>query len=151
MSKRVLTIILLISLFLNAGIIGGLIVMNVFRHNHIEHHYQRPPDGPPPNNMGRFAPPDRFDPQIVALRDSFIKTKRELMEELSKDPIDEAKVKAIIEKSVEAQSNMERAMGYKMLEWRKTMSAQEAKELFSSKVARLDTQGEKNNQRRKAK
>jgi hypothetical protein len=73
------------------------------------------------------------------------------MEELSKDPIDEAKVKAIIEKSVEAQSKMERAMGYKMLEWRKTMSAQEAKELFSSKVARLDTQGEKNNQRRKAK
>ena len=44
MSKRVLTILLLISLFLNAGIIGGLIVMNVFRHNHIEHHYQRPPD-----------------------------------------------------------------------------------------------------------
>ena len=52
---------------------------------------------------------------------------------------------------MEAQSKMERAMGYKMLEWRKTMSAQEAKELFSSKVARLDTQGEKNNQRRKAK
>ena len=151
MSKRALTILLLISLFLNAGIIGGFIVMNVFRHNHIEHHYQKPPDGLPPKNMGKFVPPDRFDPQIAALRDSFFKTKRELMEELSKDPIDEVKVKAIIEKSVEAQSNMERAMGYKMLEWRKTMTAQEAEEHFSSRMARPDNQEERINQRRKAK
>ena len=151
MSKRWLTILLLISLFLNAGIIGGLIFMNAFRHNHIEHHYQRPPNGQTPRERGKFIPPSNFDPQIAALRDSFLTTKKELMEELSKDPIDETKVRAIIEKSVEAQSKMERAMGYKMLEWRKTMTDEEAKEYFSPKVARLKTQEKKINQRRQGK
>jgi hypothetical protein len=40
MSKRLLSIFLLVSLALNAGIVGGLVVMGLFRKQHDLHHYQ---------------------------------------------------------------------------------------------------------------
>lgn len=149
MSKRLLTILLFVSLFLNAGIIGGMIVMGVFRHNHITHHYQ--PEGPAPRDRDRGGIrdiPELNDPQVIALRDSFLSIKKELLRELAKDPIDEAKINTIIEKSIGAQSNMERALAHKLLEHRKTLSAAEAKEHFDGRLDRMNRYEERRNNRR---
>lgn len=151
MSKRLLTIFLLISLALNAGILGGMFVMGLFRHNHNEHHYQRWQDGPSSRNQGRW---DRYkleDASTKALREAFRSTKRELMQELAKDPIDESKINAIIDKSITAQSKLERALGSKLLTERKAMSAQEAKQSFQERLDRMnrrkDNQEDKINDR----
>lgn len=122
-----LFILLLISLIIN-GILGTVLYSNIKRLNHTMHFYAQRQEG---SWDGRFGPGRDADPQITALRDSFMATKRDLMAELAKDPLDEAKVRAIIEKSVSAQGKMEKALGTKLLEQRKTMGAEEAKEHFS--------------------
>ncbi|HOZ00329.1 MAG TPA: hypothetical protein PLG20_00835 [Candidatus Syntrophosphaera sp.] len=139
MSKRLLTILLLVSLFLNAGIIGGLIVMGIFRHNHNLHHYvMQQPQNMQRREMPGFGPRIPEDPKIIALRDSFRSTKDELMSELAKDPVNEARINAIIDKSVANQSAMELALGHKMLELRKGMNADEAREYFGRHQDRME-------------
>ena len=146
MSKRLLTILLLVSLFLNAGIIGGLFVMGIFRSNHMVHHNFPPAVNRDPDDRQRYAPQLWDDPGICTLRDSFRVTKDQLRQELAKDPLDEARINAIIEQSVDAQGTLERALGHKLLELRKTMSAKEAEEHFTR---RLDRNTRTNNNRRK--
>lgn len=138
MSKHLMTILLLVSLALNAGIIGGLFVMGIFRQNHIIHHSWNRPEYSALRDQDRRIPLEYDDPDIRALRDTFNVTKKQLMLELAKDPVDEAKVKAIIEESVTAQSNMERALGNQLLELRKTMSAAEANEHFGERFDRIE-------------
>lgn len=149
MSKRLLTILLFVSLFLNAGIVGGLVVMGVYRYNHISHHYLNPSS----ENYRRDLVdiPELTDPRILGLRDSFRNIKKELLQELAKDPVDEAKITEIIERSIGAQSDMERALGYKLLEHRKTLSASEAKEHFNGRLERMNRYDERKNNRRDTK
>ncbi|MCB5246911.1 MAG: periplasmic heavy metal sensor [Candidatus Cloacimonetes bacterium] len=149
MSKRLLTILLLVSLFLNAGIIGGLIVMGWYRQNHIVHHYQ--PEGPSSRDRDRIEIPELRDPQVIALRDSFLVIKKELLQELAKDPVNEAKITAIIERSIGAQSEMERALADKLLEYRKSLGPAEAKEHFNGRLDRMERYEERRNNRRETK
>jgi hypothetical protein len=148
MSKRLLTVLLFISLFLNAGIVGGLVVMGIYRHNHISHHYMQDQDRPAFAGRNRFLPPEEDDPNIVALRDSFRNTKIELMQELAKDPINEARIDSIIDESIQAQSNMETALGHKLLEIRKSMTPEEAKRHFSGRLDFMQRSEERRQDRR---
>jgi hypothetical protein len=65
--------------------------------------------------------------------------------------VDEAKIKAIIEKSISAQSDMERALGYELLEYRQTLSADEAKKHFEGRLERMNRFSDRRNDRRKSK
>ncbi len=150
MSKRLLTILLLVSLFLNAGIIGGMIVMGFYRQNHIIHHYQPGPEGAG-RNRERLDIPEMQDPRVIALRDSFLTIKKELLQELAKDPVNEARINTIIEKSIGAQSDMERALGHEILAYRKTLGAAEAKEHFNARLERMDRYKERRTNRRETK
>ncbi len=136
MSKRLLTILLLVSLFLNAGIIGGLFVMGIFRHNHMVHHNFPPEANRRAEDRQRLAPRLWEDPAISVLRDSFRVTKDQLMQELARETIDDARINAIIEQSVDAQGTMERALGHRLLQIRKTMNAKEAEEYFARRSER---------------
>lgn len=138
MSKRLLTIFLLISLALNAGIMGGMFVMGLFRHNHNMHHYQRFPEGPAPRGQEPWMARRMENAQTQTLRVAFRATKTELMQELAKNPIDETRINAIIEKSITAQSKLERALATQLLESRKAMSAQEAKQNFQERLDRMN-------------
>ncbi len=146
MSKRLMTILLLFSLFLNLGIIGGFIVMRIYRQNHISHHY-RPG---PPNERGQERPevPELRDPEVIKLRNEFYAIKKELMQEMAKDPVNETEILSIIDRSIQAQSDLERAMGQKLLEYRKNLSAQEAEEHFNTRLERMKRFEERRNNRR---
>ncbi|NLW18519.1 MAG: hypothetical protein GXY81_02390 [Candidatus Cloacimonetes bacterium] len=146
MSKRLMTILLLFSLFLNLGIIGGFIVMRTYRQNHISHHY-RPG---PPNERGQERPelPEFSDPEVIKLQNDFYAIKKELMQEMAKDPVNETKILSIIERSIQAQSGLEHAMGQKLLEYRKTLTAEEAQEHFSARLDRMKKFEERRNNRR---
>jgi hypothetical protein len=77
------------------------------------------------------------DAEIMHLRDRFDDTKESLMQELSQDPVNEARVNAIIDSSLVAQNNLERRIGEKILAYRKTLSAEEAREHFLRRAERM--------------
>ncbi len=145
MSKRLSTILLLVSLSLNAGIIGGLVVMGIFRQNHYIHNDWQRPAGPPSEEREGFNHRDLEDSNVRDLRDKFQDSRAELMRELAKDPIDEAKINVIIDKSIAAQSTFEKALGAKLIELRKTMNAEEAKERFSKHMNRRNRTNNRRN------
>jgi len=77
------------------------------------------------------------DPDIEKLRQRFDQTKMNLMQELAKDPVNEAKIASIIDSSLIAQNQLERTLGGKILAYRKTMNAAEAREHFQSRIENL--------------
>jgi len=152
MSKRLLSIFLLVSLALNAGIVGGLVVMGLFRKQHDLHHYQNFPEGPGAGEEARFNPRDFENENTKALRDSFRVSKRELMRELAKGKINETKIQGIIERSITLQSRLERTLGESTLRLRKSMTPQEARDHFGRRAERMDRfidRNQRNNPRRK--
>lgn len=148
MSKHLLTILLLISVALNAGIIGGMLVMGIYRQNHETHHYRERVEERTPFDRDGFSARVYEDENIKTLRDTFRFTKDELMRELAKENVDEAAIKTIIEESVAAQGKMERALGVKLLELRKTMSPEEAEEYFIRRLERSRRISDRINNRR---
>ncbi|MDD2228978.1 MAG: hypothetical protein PHY48_06170 [Candidatus Cloacimonetes bacterium] len=134
MSKRWLAILLFISLSFNVAVLGSFIYFRVFVH----------PSCPPPHQSehrgGGMPAEPRFmtqDPEIDKLRERFNNTKLNLMQELSKDPLDEAKIASIIDSSLIAQNQLERTLGGNILAYRKTMSAEEAREHFQRRIKHI--------------
>ena len=133
MNKKLLTVLLFVSLSFNLAIVGSVLWL----------YFNRPCPPPPPHpNMGRFQPLppwDKFkrDPQTDSMRVKFDDTKIALMNELAKDPVDEQKVNTIIESSLAAQNTLERTLGNRMLELRKQMSAEDARQFFSARAKHL--------------
>jgi len=74
------------------------------------------------------------DKELQALHAKFNQTKITLMEELAKDPINETRINAIIDSTVSVQNQLERRLGLRVLEYRKTLTAQEAKEQFQKRA-----------------
>jgi hypothetical protein len=138
MSKRATVILLVVSLALNAGIIGGLLVYGILFANHNAHFNEQQPRPPAPGEMGRYDRQTMDTDSIRALRQEFRSTREELWQELAKDPVDEARVKTIMQRSMDAQIKLEKAIGDNLLDQRKKMSAAEAKEQFAERFARDD-------------
>ncbi len=132
MSKRWLIALLLISVSFNLAVIGSVIYLRLTM-----------PCPLPPRDDRRMPPPSHMKPfmdrdaEIMQLRDRFDDTKESLMQELSQDPVNEARVNAIIDSSLVAQNNLERRIGEKILAYRKTLSAEEAREHFLRRAERM--------------
>jgi len=130
-NKRWLIIILLISVSFNLAFIGSFIYLHWF------HPHPQPPvrkeemRGPRPL-FGH--PPFERDEEIWKLRNQFENIKHSLMLELAKDPVDMTKVNALIDSSLVAQNNLERRLAERMVAYRKTLTAEEAKEHFQRRA-----------------
>jgi len=74
---------------------------------------------------------------IRALRTTFRQTKEEFMQELAKEPINEATLNTVLERSLAEQSVLERQLGQRLIERRKEMSPEEAKEFFNRRAERI--------------
>lgn len=134
MSKKLLYILLLISLAFNLAFLGSFFY---FRATHPRPPRDFPPPGMPgPEGRGRF--PFEESDSTRALRGVFMETKQELMQELAKDTIDESSINNIIQRSLQAQATLEANLGKRLIELRKKMSAEEAKEFFSDRFKRMD-------------
>ena len=77
------------------------------------------------------------EPEIRNLRQKFDNTKYSLMQELAKDPVDEAKIHTIIDSSLAVQNNLECKLGENILAYRKTLTAEEAREHFLRRAEHL--------------
>jgi len=142
MNKRWLLILALISLSFNLAFIGSFLYLRfvhlpkhspMFHSPEHPHHFRDGKRGGPFGEMGDRLPKD------IKLKDAFRdfhQSKRELMHELAQNPIDEAKVAVLLEQSLAKHSALERKLGEKLLELRKTMSADEAKEFFEKRMHR---------------
>lgn len=127
MSKRWLTALLIISLCFNLAVVISFIYFKVMA----------PPPPPPKEHLPRFSPRDRIhtlSPETIALNKRFNDLKITLMQELAKDPVDEARITGIIDSSVVAQNALERHLGQRLLENRRKMTAIEAKEHFMKRA-----------------
>lgn len=140
MSKRWLTILLFVSLSFNLAVLCSFLYFRLIF----------PPPCPPPGPhppMGREMPPEpgfmRGDAEVERLHTKFNETKLHLMQELAKDPVDEVKVASIIDSSLIAQNQLERTLGEKILAYRKTMTAKEAREHFQSRIENMQSRSHK--------
>lgn len=150
MSKRWLIALLLISFSFNLAVLGSFLYFRLAAPC---------PFNPTPDGNHRMIPPhDRRpfgdnDKDITELRKQFDNTKESLMQELSKDPVNEARVQEIIDSSLVTQNELERRLGSKILAYRKTMNAEEAREHFLRRAEHMrkrSRQIEQNRNRRKS-
>ena len=131
MNKRWLIIILLISVSFNLAFIGSFIYLHWFHPHHQPPVRKEEMRGPRPL-FGH--PPFERDEEIRKLRNQFENIKHSLMLELAKDPVDMTKVNALIDSSLVAQNNLERRLAERMVAYRKTLTAEEAKEHFQRRA-----------------
>lgn len=136
MSKRWLIALLLISFSFNLAVIGSAVYLRLIMPCPVEPfpHGQGPERRPQMDREHGFM---RNDPEVMNLRYKFDDTKVNLMQELAQDPVNEAKVNAIIDSSLVYQNILEHKLGQKILAYRKTMSAAEAREHFLSRANNL--------------
>lgn len=137
MSKRLLTILLLISLAFNLAVVGRYAYFEVWERPHFNpsHH----PRGRMENNRNRF---DKGRNNWMAdcmkqgmehcqpYRDTFQVDRTQFIETLKVANFNEANAKAALEKSLKAHANMEQALGMNLIEMRKKMTAAQAREFF---------------------
>lgn len=134
MSKKWLFVLLLISLSFNLAVLGSFIYIRFYL----------PCPSPPPMHRGQMLgdkPHEPFfmhkDEEFHRLKKDFNATKVSLMKELAKDPVDEARIAGIIDSSLVAQNKLERRLGEKILAFRKTLSAEEAREHFERRAENM--------------
>ncbi|MCB5229736.1 MAG: periplasmic heavy metal sensor [Candidatus Cloacimonetes bacterium] len=140
MNKRWLTILLFISIAFNLAILGSFVYLHYIRPPYprsMRQHWQQRTSSTP---NGQFRPDSRFmfSDSTRAHRREFEDAKKELMLELAKDPVDTAKINAIVERSLAAQGKLERDLAEHLLRYRENMSPEEAKEHFTSRAQRMD-------------
>lgn len=133
MSKRWLTILLLISAAFNLAVVGSFIYLRSTRPPHHPgawHHrgpdFRRDDDGPGPRFM--------FTDSTRALHTAFQDTKRELMLELAKDPVDMTRIEAIISRSMSSQAQLERDLADRLIRFRQAMTPEEARIHFTRRA-----------------
>ncbi len=155
MNKRWLIILLLVSAAFNLAVVGSFIYLRStrppfppgrFKEWRDEGHRRgKGPGGPGPMFM--------FNDSTRALHDQFQNTKRELMLELAKDPLDMPKIEANITRSLNAQAALERDMADRLIRFRNTMTPEEAREHFNRRaeeMRRRDNHNHKYNKSRRS-
>ncbi|MDP2172975.1 MAG: hypothetical protein Q8M98_04175 [Candidatus Cloacimonadaceae bacterium] len=147
MNKRWLIILLLISASFNLAVLGSYIYFRSIRPCPMD--MRGPHPGHPAPEFHRGEGHWRFmgDDSIKVLREEFGCTKKQLMDELAKDPINTEDINRIIETSLAAQIRLEREMGKRLIKMRNEMSAEEAQEFFSKR--REEMQRRRNDQQNK--
>jgi len=140
MSKRWLTILLLISAAFNLAVVGSVIYLRLTMPCPAPPHHEGRPQMMPPQHVQAFLGNDE---EIKHMRNKFDATKENLMQELAKDPIDDQKVSEIIDSSLVAQNELERRLGQKIVAYRKTMTPEEAREHFLHRAENMKTHSQK--------
>lgn len=143
MNKRWLILLLLISASFNLAVLGSFIYFRSIRPCPLDMPGPRPgphPEFPRHNGAWKFFDDD----SIKALREEFGAQKKQLMDEIAKDPIDEEHINSIIESSLSAQIKLEREMGRRLIKMRNEMSADEARDFFTKR--REEMHQRRNNQ-----
>ncbi|MCK9557097.1 MAG: hypothetical protein PHO85_06090 [Candidatus Cloacimonetes bacterium] len=135
MSRRITTILLIISLSFNLGFLGSIIWIQLhfphpMRHNSTHNEWVRLPE---------HIRNDRSDPELRRLRVAYDDQRVNLMRALALPNYEEMDVTAIIDSSLTAQTYLEKELGYRLLDIRKQMSAEEAEEYFGSRADMLET------------
>jgi len=136
MSKRLLIILLLVSFSFNLAVVGSFIYLQSTRpprHPHNWHH--RGPDSP--RDQDGPGPRFMFTDSTRALHTCFQDTKRELMLELAKDPVNMTQIEAIISRSLSTQAQLERDLADRLIRFRKAMSPDEAREHFTRRAEEI--------------
>lgn len=134
MSKRSLTILLIISLAFNLAVLGSILWLHLSRIHHPIHELHRFPRIPTPPNLDTH----NWDPAIPRLRSQYDSLKIKLMRELAQDPIQETTIIAILDSSLIAQNSLEKALGIRLLDIRKQMSAKEADNYFNARALQME-------------
>jgi hypothetical protein len=134
MSKRLIVILLFVSIAFNLAVLGSILWLH-FGRNH--------PPKPPVQRFSRIPlPPNiehmNWDPELRELRTRYDDTKIQLLRELAMDPIDENTIIAILDSSLTVQNSLERELGYRLLELRKQMSAEEAEAYFNARALQME-------------
>lgn len=76
----------------------------------------------------------REDTEFLEIKKDLDVKRRELMTELAKDPIDEPLINNLLSETYLAQNAFEKKMSEKLIELRKSMTAEEAQEYFSKRA-----------------
>ncbi len=164
MSKRLTSILLLISLAFNLAVVGSMIFLkskaapppfpghpggrfrNMDRIDRMKSDEGRPMGRPD----RRSDDGSRFEDSAATreLRLKFRRSKMELMQELAKDPIDEARINTILTRSLTEQTALERTLGADLIAARKKMTAEEAEQRFGRRAEALRRRIERTENRR---
>ena len=123
MSKRALTIIVIISLAFNLAFIGTFGLIQFRRRSFLKHTF-----GPPPELREHFR--NRKE-HIAPLRYDFHQSKVDFIEELKKPDFNEELLNMMLENAIEKQTAMEIELGKSLIEIRKEMNFEEAQRFFS--------------------
>ncbi|NLO44533.1 MAG: periplasmic heavy metal sensor [Candidatus Cloacimonetes bacterium] len=143
MSKRLLFILFSISLAFNLAFIGSLL----WFHLRISKAKQRAPRTRERIELPTHVNDMRHNPQIDQLRSDFESYKLKLMEELAKQTLDEERILSIIDSSLVAQSDLEQSLGENLVQIRKQMTPDEAKDYFQSRAEHMKRRTEMFNRR----
>ena len=123
MSKRALTIIVIISLAFNLAFIGTFGLIQLRRRSLLKHKF-----GPPPVLREHFR--NRKE-HIASFQHDFHQSKIAFIEELKKPDFNEELLNKMLENAIEKQTAMEIELGKSLIELRKEMSFEEAQRFFS--------------------
>ncbi len=143
MSKRWIVILLFVSLAFNLAVLGVFLYTSFFGRMPF-----CPADSRPARELAehRFSREDRDKArpeftlanrdEIKQLRSEFMQKRREFIKALSKENINEQEVLAAMQTSLAAQEKLESKIGTSMLELRKKMTPEQAKDYFQKILER---------------
>ena len=123
MSKRALTIIVIISLAFNLAFIGTFSLIQLRRRSFLKHEFR-----PPPELREHFR--NRKE-HIASFQHDFHQSKIAFIEELKKPDFNEELLNKMMENAIRKQTAMEIELGKSLIELRKEMSFEEAQKFFS--------------------
>jgi len=123
MSKRALTIIVIISLAFNLAFIGTFGLIQLRRRSFLKHKF-----GPHPQLKEHFM---MRKEHIAPLRYDFHQSKVDFIEELKKPDFNEELLNKMLKNAIEKQTAMEIELGKSLIELRKEMSFEDAQRFFS--------------------
>ncbi|HCM14915.1 MAG: hypothetical protein WCY87_01365 [Candidatus Cloacimonadales bacterium] len=133
MSKRLITMLLFISLAFNLAVLGSIIWLRL----HIPRTVHRERSRNEWVRLPEHIHHDQNDPEIRQMRVEYDNQKVNLMRSLAGDNYVEKDIIAIIDSSLTAQTNLEKELGHRLLDIRKQMSSEEAEKYFGARADML--------------
>ncbi len=134
MSKRLLTILLFISVAFNLAVVGSVFWLHTLLPRppmHPREHFERP-------NLPDHLKELPWDPQLRELRKQYDRDRILLLKELAQADFQESTALALIDSSLAAQGKLEQALANRLLNVRAHMSAEEAKEYFETRANHIE-------------